>query len=117
MVLPPISRPDLVIFDCDGVLVDSETPMHEELHLELRDRGVNITIDECLSSFVGKSIESVIQTAKELGADLPHNWKAVLYERVYARLKKGVDVIPGIPELVEAARGGESSFLCRFQWQ
>ena len=94
-------RPNLVIFDCDGVLVDSETPMHEELHKELRDRGLDMSFDTCLANFVGKSIESVIQTAKDLGADLPANWKAVLYERVYERLKQGVDIIPGIPELVQ----------------
>ncbi len=96
-----VSRPELVVFDCDGVLVNSETLMHEELHLELLERGVQITLEQCLTNLVGKSIEDVIHTAIELGAILPDNWKSVLYERVFARLNQGVDVIPGVPELVQ----------------
>ena len=101
MTLPHNSPPALVIFDCDGVLVDSETPMHEELRDELELRGLSLSFQGCISNFMGRSIEDVIATARRLGADLPDNWKSILYERVFERLGQGVDVVPGIPELVE----------------
>nr|WP_259956343.1 HAD family phosphatase [Sulfitobacter mediterraneus] len=74
--------------------------MHEELRDELELRGISMSFETCLTSFMGKSIEDVIDTAAQLGADLPSNWKAILYERVFERLKQGVEVIPGVPEFV-----------------
>ena len=97
MTLYHISPPALVIFDCDGVLVDSETPMHEELRDDLELRGLSLSFEDCISNFMGRSIEDVIATARRLGADLPDNWKSILYERVFERLRQGVDVIQGIP--------------------
>ena len=105
--MPPLSLsgpPDLVIFDCDGVLVDSEGPMHEVLCAELQLHGVRLSLDECLEHFMGKSIEGVIETATDLGADLPAGWKDTLYRRVHARLISGVELIPGIRELVQALK-------------
>ena len=110
MVLPLVSLPKLVIFDCDGVLVDSERPMHEELRLELQERGVTLSMEACLRSFMGKSIENVIQTAMEMGANLPSDWKSILYERVFARLNEGVDLIPGIIELVQQLKAAGIAF-------
>lgn len=102
--------PQTVLFDCDGVLVDSERPMHEELHLELQERGVSITLEECLSTFVGRSIESVISTAHEMGAVLPANWKSILYERVYARLRTGIDVVPGVHDFIQRLKLADIPF-------
>ncbi|WP_346895598.1 HAD family phosphatase [uncultured Roseibium sp.] len=110
MVLPLNSFPKLVIFDCDGVLVDSETPMHEELRLELQERGVSLSMEKCLNTFMGKSIEDVIQTAVDLGASLPVNWKSILYERVFARLNQGVDIIPGVIELLQRLKRADIPF-------
>jgi HAD superfamily hydrolase (TIGR01509 family) len=101
MTLSNISPPALVIFDCDGVLVDSETPMHDELRDELELRGLSMSFEGCISNFMGRSIEDVIATARRLGADLPDNWRGILYERVFERLRQGVDMIQGAPELVE----------------
>ena len=95
------ARPHAVIFDCDGVLVDSEKPMHEVLALELQARGLKMSEQDCLEAFMGKSIEDVIATARALGADLPTCWRQLLYEKVHARLNEGVDLIPGVRELID----------------
>ncbi|WP_421850349.1 HAD family hydrolase [Oricola sp.] len=93
-----------MIFDCDGVLVDSEGPMHEVLCADLQERGLDITPEECLAQFMGKSIEGVVDTARQLGAVLPLGWKQQLYAKVHARLEAGVDLVPGVREFVETLR-------------
>jgi len=96
----PLSPPELVIFDCDGVLVNSELPMHEELRDALADHGLDITLEACLDAFMGLSIETLLQSARNMGAALPMDFRADLYSRVHARLARGVDLIPGIDQLV-----------------
>ena len=98
------AAPDLVIFDCDGVLVDSEGPMHEVLCADLQAHGLTLTIEECLSLFMGKSIEGVVETALSLGADLPDGWKTTLYDKVHARLKAGVELIPGVDTFIQSLK-------------
>jgi beta-phosphoglucomutase-like phosphatase (HAD superfamily) len=93
--------PKFIIFDCDGVLVDSEVPMHEVLTKYLNECGVNITFETCISTFVGMSIERVIEKAKSLGADVGVNWKSELYAKIFERLKEGVPIIPGVRDLIE----------------
>ncbi len=76
---------------------------------ELELRGISMSFERCLTSFMGKSIEDVIATARG-GGDLPSNWKAILYERVFERLGQGVDIIPGIPELIERLKAADVPF-------
>ena len=99
-----------MIFDCDGVLVDSEGPMHEVLCADLQARGLNITVAECLTLFMGKSIEGVVETATGLGADLPPGWKSMLYNKVHARLDAGVDLIPGVRGFIQALKQRQIPF-------
>ena len=44
-------QPELVIFDCDGVLVDSETVSNEVLARNLTRHGLEMTTAECMSHF------------------------------------------------------------------
>lgn len=94
-------RPNFVIFDCDGVLVDSEIPMHRVLTDELNERGVDISFEECIETFVGMSIEGLVEKAKAMGAELHDGWKAELYAKVFDKLHEGVAVIPGVINLIE----------------
>ncbi|MEH1130828.1 HAD hydrolase-like protein [Micromonospora sp. CPCC 206061] len=48
-------RPELVIFDCDGVLVQSEPIVISVLAKRLRLLGVEISDEECFRKFVGLS--------------------------------------------------------------
>ena len=47
---------DAVLFDCDGVLADSETLTNGVLRDMLAERGWRLTVDECMLQFVGKAV-------------------------------------------------------------
>lgn len=92
---------DLVIFDCDGVLVDSEGPSNAVLVDNLARYGLPLTQADCEALFVGGTMAGVGDKARELGADLPADWIDEIYDLVYARLAQGTPVIPGIAGLLD----------------
>lgn len=93
---------ELVIFDCDGVLVDSEVPSNQVMADNLARYGLRLTLAECMAHFVGGTMQSVAQKARDLGADLPGDWIVKIDSEIHARLKQGVDLVPGIPQVLEA---------------
>ncbi|PZQ97872.1 MAG: hydrolase [Cereibacter sphaeroides] len=95
-------RPASVIFDCDGVLVDSEPPTFELLAEDLAGRGLDLSHAEIERLFLGGTMPGVYAKAKELGADMPDDWVQVFYERLYERLAQGTLLIPGIIGVMDA---------------
>lgn len=93
-------RPTLVIFDCDGVLVDSETASNRVLLNNLARHGLTLELDECMRLFVGATMVGVRDKARDLGADLPDGWIEEVYGETYARLRQGVPLVAGIPALL-----------------
>ena len=93
-------RPDLVIFDCDGVLVDTERATNTAIADNLNRYGLQISPDECLTLFVGGTMQSAMGEARNRGADLPDDWLDEIYTEVFAVLAEGVAVINGIPALL-----------------
>ncbi|WP_424831858.1 HAD family hydrolase [Ruegeria sp.] len=91
---------DLVIFDCDGVLVDSEIPSNQALADSLSRYGLNLTLAECLSIFAGHTTGECMEKARELGVTLPDNWGKELDAETNKLLRSGVPVIHGIFEVL-----------------
>lgn len=91
----------LVIFDCDGVLVDSEPVSNVILAADLSARGLPMTEDEVGGMFIGGTIQGVADRAAELGADIPDDWVVTLYEKMYAKLREGVPLIAGVEVLMD----------------
>ena len=94
-------RPDLIIFDCDGVLVDSETVTSRVMAANLARHGLMMTPEQAMATFIGGTMIKVADTARAMGADLPPDWVAQIYVEIYAELRAGVDVIAGIPVLLD----------------
>ncbi|NOD48805.1 MULTISPECIES: HAD family phosphatase [unclassified Ruegeria] len=93
---------DLVIFDCDGVLVDSEVISNQVLVENLAGYDLHLTLPECMSLFVGGTMVGVRDKARSMGADLPDDWVDQIYAETYDRLRKGVPLVPGVSELLVA---------------
>ena len=68
---------DLVIFDCDGVLIDSEVISARMLVTELADYGVSIDLPYVTRTFLGRSYPTVLREVRTtFGVTLPDRFEA-----------------------------------------
>lgn len=93
--------PKLVIFDCDGVLVDTEPTTDRVLSANLSSHGLHIAQSEVHSLFAGGTMQGAMIAARARGANLPDDWLDEVYEQVFAALEQGVPVIAGVVDLLE----------------
>ena len=94
-------RPAAVIFDCDGVVVDSEPLSFDLLRRDLAEHGLALSHAELEASLLGLTMKNVRLRAIEMGADLPEDWEQRLYSKLYAALAKGVALMPGLLALLD----------------
>ena len=93
--------PKAVLFDCDGVLVDSEATAFALLTADLAQYGLNLTQAEMEQRFLGGTIGGLFTTARGLGADLPDDWVDTFYARLYAALAQGTALIGGAQAVLD----------------
>lgn len=93
----------LVIFDCDGVLVDSEMIVNRVVAEELTRLGWAMTAEESQERFLGLDLGTMIPLIEtELGRRLPPGWEADFVARLIAVLAEEVPVMPGAAEALAA---------------
>jgi HAD superfamily hydrolase (TIGR01509 family) len=92
--------PKLIIFDCDGVLVDSEPVSNQVMVDNLARNGLQLTVARSMELFVGSTMARAMDKAIALGADLHEGWVQEVYDETYAALKVGVDLMPGVTDLL-----------------
>jgi HAD superfamily hydrolase (TIGR01509 family) len=92
---------DAVLFDCDGVLVDSEPITNAVLRDMLEEIGWVLTTDECMRIFIGKALkdEAAIIEANT-GRPLSDEWLAQFRGRRNARIAAEVTPIRGAVQAV-----------------
>ncbi|MBO9475908.1 HAD family phosphatase [Shimia sp. R11_0] len=93
--------PELVLFDCDGVLVDSERLTNQVIQRNLNARGLSVPEEEIITFFVGGTMQGVYETALARGAQLEDHWVEHIYKEVFDTLAKGVAPIPGIVDVLD----------------
>jgi len=94
--------PALVIFDCDGVLVDSEPLANAVLARALTAAGYRVSIAECIERFTGLSMPSVVATVETgLGHPLPPDFLDRVQTETFARFRKELQPVPGVREVLE----------------
>jgi HAD superfamily hydrolase (TIGR01509 family) len=93
----------LLIFDCDGVLVDSE-PIAVRIDVEmLAEVGVTMTAEEVIERFVGRSPEVIVaETEARLGRRMPEGWFARGEARIREAYATELQPVPGIVEALGA---------------
>ena len=98
-----MGRFDLVIFDCDGVLVDSEV-ISCHAHAETLTRhGYPITADQVLLRFLGVSDREARQTIEnEMGRSLPDDFDAQIKQAALQRYASELAAIPYVGEAIDA---------------
>jgi HAD superfamily hydrolase (TIGR01509 family) len=96
------TRFELVIFDCDGVLVDSEPIVNRIFAEVLNEAGFKITYEEVMQQFVGKSLATCLEMIKEsYSRPLSKNFIELCKEREIAALQKELQPVPGITEVLK----------------
>lgn len=91
-----------VIFDCDGVLVDSEEIANRALAGLLTEAGVPTSYDEAVDSFRGRSMDAVLEIAAErMGRPLPFDLSARYYETIKDVFERELKPVPGVIEALD----------------
>lgn len=94
---------DAVLFDCDGVLVDSEPITNAVLRDMLEELGWKLTAAECMRIFIGKAVRDEAATIEaHTGQPLTEDWLVRFRERRNQGLVQGVQPIPGALAAVAA---------------
>ena len=96
---------DLVIFDCDGVLIDSEIISARMLVEELRLLGINIDLEYVARYFLGRSYPVVMdQIRREFALDLPVEFEDQYRKRLLAAFGRDLKIMPHVPEVLAGIR-------------
>ena len=105
MAFPLSVPPSLVIFDCDGVLVDSEHLANRLLVRILAEDGFVISYEECRRLFVGKTLEAVMAHAEAaIGCPLRADWPDYVRDETLKAFAEGVDAVPHVRDMLLALR-------------
>jgi len=94
---------DLVIFDCDGVLVDSEV-ISCAAHAETLTRhGYKITADQVFDRFLGRSMrQASLEVEAEMGRSLPDDFHAQVYAEIFRLFAVSLQATPHVDEALAA---------------
>ena len=90
-----------VLFDCDGVLVDSEPMTFLALQQDLAAHGLDLTLPQMEALFLGGTLERVRTVANGMGAGLGPDWCEDFHDRLYALLRDRAELMPGVESLLD----------------
>ncbi|MFJ6084449.1 HAD family hydrolase [Streptomyces sp. NPDC092369] len=101
-------RYDLVIFDNDGVLVDSEPISNRLLAAYLTELGYPTSYEDSLRDYMGSAMHRVHElVAERTGESLPADFDDVFHARVFAAFERELRPVPGVEGvLAKLAEGG-----------
>ncbi|WP_055700530.1 HAD family hydrolase [Streptomyces silaceus] len=99
-------RYDLVIFDNDGVLVDSEPLSNTILAGYLTELGHPTSYEDSLRDYMGAAVHRVHDLVLERsGQQLPEDFDEVFHARVFAAFERELEPVDGAVEVLEKLAG------------
>lgn len=96
--------PKAVLFDCDGVLADSEPVVSRVVADELTARGWPLTPAEAEVTFLGMSFPTIVPLIEAQVGPLPADWPETMKRRTAAVMAEEVTAIPGAADALAAVR-------------
>jgi HAD superfamily hydrolase (TIGR01509 family) len=97
------TTPELVIFDCDGVLVDSDRISLRVQAEWISALGLKISYEDCVRDFLGLGMPATLRILTDrLGGPLPTGWEEDLNAAVREAFRSELQPVPGVVEALEA---------------
>lgn len=94
---------ELVIFDCDGVLVDSEVLSASVLMQMMAEVGMPLTPEIFRNDFLGRSFASAaVRATQRFGRPMPEDFAATYRARLLATMAGNLKAMPGVEKVLEA---------------
>lgn len=94
---------DAIIFDCDGVLIDSETIAVAILAEDLVELGLRLGVAEVHRRFTGWTSRQIAETvSSETGVPVPPDWVRRHVDAVHEAVATSVEPIPGVLDVLDA---------------
>ncbi|WP_252733821.1 HAD family hydrolase [Paracoccus marinaquae] len=95
-------EPGLIIFDCDGVIADSEILSAEVLIDQLAALEIGLTAEDVRRDFLGRSFPTVAATIRErFGRPLPDDFEAAYRRRLLDRFEHDLRPTPGLAAMLD----------------
>ena len=94
-----VTMVDAVVFDCDGVLIDSEIIASRVTAEELTKLGFPLTIEECIQRFTGRpDREMKIELEEQFGRPIPASYDDNVHARITEAYATELKILPGLKE-------------------
>ena len=93
-------RPDLIVFDCDGVLVDSEVLSIGGVVAVLNEAGVPATYAMIARYFGMKQADIMLKVSEETGHDIPLDVSARIWPAIRDRFETELKPTPGLADFL-----------------
>ena len=101
MLPDPLSA---ILFDCDGVLADSEPVVNRVVAADLSTRGWPLTPDEAGTMFLGLAFPAMVPLVEAQVGPLPTDWTQTLKHRTAETMAREVTPVPGAAGLLSTVR-------------
>lgn len=109
---PSSSRPAAILFDCDGVLADSEALAAMVVSEDLTERGWPVAPEQCQDLFLGRAVPDMVPVIEQRFGRLPDDWPAQMSHRLTERMARDVVPVPGALATVAALAGAGLTLAC-----
>jgi HAD superfamily hydrolase (TIGR01509 family) len=94
---------ELVIFDCDGVLVDSDRISLRVQAERLSELGLSLSYEECVKEFLGIGMAATLAiVAERIGGPVPDWWIDGLDAAVREAFLDELTAVPGVVDVLDA---------------
>ena len=96
-------RPELIVFDCDGVLVDSEPIANRDMAEAITALGWPMNTADCIARFKGHHFDTIIAAIEDrLGRPPPADWLPDMRARTNAAFERELKPVPGVLKTLDA---------------
>lgn len=96
----------MVIFDCDGVLVDSELIANRLLSEALKEIGLDYTVEQTIDAFMGRSTHECIREIEaRTHQPVPAGFWPALQRKTWHAFEQELEIVPGVMGVLETMRG------------